>query len=170
MTETREQRLQRLGITPEEASAAEALWQRTHIVDAIFSPYASWIQEKGGGALDAVDFGLHWAGLDYEVSQESPPDLWVGCGFTAHQAWSVVQDPAASGNLIEAGQIYFLQADAPRQFLVDVLRVATSGAAALRQVHEYLSASPQGAIDVIARTSTIIGLSHIPPCPVGCTS
>ena len=129
-------RLIELGLSQNEAEALERAWS-IDLIHHLLGDVAQAIHEGGGTAAEAVDFAMHK--LD-----ESSASMYRSNGFTAHQAHLIESEPQAHNNLFDRNTLStadFLDADAPREFIVQVLRVAHSPGEADRFLNRYLRAA-----------------------------
>lgn len=110
------------GFTPEEAAAFRLLW-KSNLLPFFLDEIADAIHDMGGTPEQALDYIKHGV-------EDRETRLFYFHGFTAHHAWLVCTNPDALHNLhtrLTSTVNAFLADDGPpRDFLVDVLRIADS--------------------------------------------
>lgn len=124
--------LVQFGFSPQEAAAFRVLWGSRYLA-YFLEAVPDLIHNAGGTPEDAVAYIGH--AIDEDITQ-----LFFTTGFTVHQAAIVQEDAAARSNLLggpPARAVGVVEADVPRDFLVNVLRVAKSPEEVDRYIERY---------------------------------
>lgn len=164
-------RLHRLGLKHSEIDALDHLWSSPDALGPLLSVHAVRLHVDEWTLPDAYDALVH--GLP-----EDDAEVLLRHGYTGHQIASIYQDLNAYENLSgsrEDGHERddILTSEAPRQFIVNVLRVAGSPEEADALLHRYLQAAaghPVEPGDTPASVESSVELlaAFLPPVDIIC--
>jgi hypothetical protein len=153
-----------------------AAWNRRHLVEALESVWDDDLLDHllHPAAADMRIHGLDAATVIDAISHRLAADsagVWDSHGFSAHQGHLIDTDPKAVDNLWGRSMTSIdaiLESDIPRDYLVNVLRVATSPDEVDKFIDNWQGATPEQRADYAEREAMQAALlDHPNPIP-GC--